>query len=179
MILSNIKDAAKYLPSLNLTLENDRLTDFFRRAQEWLTSHIIGTDIEALIDPDLEPEEEEPTEPSIEETVEEIEETTETVTEEDDNEEEDPHEVLRRLCQRVIAEMALTTASPEMDLQLTEAGFAVQDNDDFSPASQARVDRLLSKMPERIAADIDALVRYLLDNSGTIRIGEVPANSSI
>lgn len=167
MILSNIKDAAKYLPSLNLTLENDRLTDFFRRAQEWLTSHIIGTDIEALIDPDLEPEEEEPTEPSIEETVEEIEETTETATEEDDNEEEDPHEVLRRLCQRVIAEMALTTAIPEMDLQLTEAGFAVQDNDDFSPASQARVDRLLSKMPERIAADIDALVRYLLDNSGT------------
>ena len=165
MILSNTKEASKYLPSLNLTVDNDRLTDFFRRAQEWVTSHIIGTDIEALIDPDLEPEEEEPTEPSIEETIEEIEETTEDATEEDDNEEEDTHAELRTLCQRVIAERALLDGIPELDLQLTEAGFAVQNNDDFSPASQARVDRLLAKMPERIAADTDALVRYLLKNS--------------
>lgn len=137
MILSNIKEAGKYLPSLNLTLENVRLNDFFRRAQDWLTSHIIGTDIEELLEIDIAASA------------------------------SDPHEDLRTLCQRVIAEMALTTAIPEMDLQLTEAGFAVQDNDDFSPASQARVDRLISKMPERIAADVDALVRFLLDNSNT------------
>ena len=137
MILSNIKEAGKYLPSLNLTLENVRLNDFFRRAQDWLTSHIIGTDIEELLEIDIAASA------------------------------PDPHEDLRTLCQRVIAEMALTTAIPEMDLQLTEAGFAVQDNDDFSPASQARVDRLISKMPERIAADVDALVRFLLDNSNT------------
>lgn len=137
MILSNIKEAGKYLPSLNLTLENVRLNDFFRRAQDWLTSHIIGTDIEELLEIDIAASA------------------------------PDPHENLRTLCQRVIAEMALTTAIPEMDLQLTEAGFAVQDNDDFSPASQARVDRLISKMPERIAADVDALVRFLLDNSNT------------
>lgn len=137
MILSNIKEASKYLPSLNLTLENVRLNDFFRRAQDWLTSHIIGTDIEELLEIDIEANA------------------------------PDPHEDLRTLCQRVIAEMALTTAIPEMDLQLTEAGFAVQDNDAFSPASQARVDRLISKMPERIAADVDALVHFLLDNSNT------------
>ena len=177
MILSNTKEASKYLPSLNLTVDNDRLTDFFRRAQEWVTSHIIGTDIEALIDPDLEPEEEEPTEPSIEETIEEIEETTEDATEEDDNEEEDPHAKLRTLCQRVIAERALLDGIPELDLQLTEAGFAVQDNDNFSPASQARVDRLLAKMPERIAADTDALVRYLLKNSNGTRQDPNPYDS--
>lgn len=137
MILSNIKEAGKYLPSLNLTLENVRLNDFFRRAQDWLTSHIIGTDIEELLEIDIAASA------------------------------PDPHEDLRTLCQRVIAEMALTTAIPEMDLQLTEAGFAVQDNDAFSPASQARVDRLISKMPERIAADVDALVHFLLDNSNT------------
>ena len=33
MILSNTKEAVQFLPSLNLTLENDRFTDFFRRAQ--------------------------------------------------------------------------------------------------------------------------------------------------
>lgn len=135
MILSNTKEASKYLPSLNLTVQNDRLTDFFRRAQEWLTSHIIGTEVEEQLEIDIA-----------------------------DNM-PDPHEKLRTLCQRVIAEKALLDAAPEMDLQLTEAGFAVQDNDNFSPASQARVDRFISNLPERIKADVDAVVRYLWKKS--------------
>lgn len=135
MILSNTTQAAEFLPSLNLTLENNRFTSFFRRAQAWLVSHIIGEEIEELLEIDI----------------------PEGAT--------DDHEALRKLCQCVIAERALLEAIPEMDLQLTEAGFAVQNNDDFSPASAQRVDRLLAKMPERIATDTDALVGYLLKHS--------------
>lgn len=131
MILSNTTQAAEFLPSLNLTLDNDRFTDFFRRAQAWLTSHIIG-EIEDTLEIDI------------------------PIGSPDD------HAELRKLCQRVIAEKALLDAIPEMDLQLTEAGFAVQNNDDFSPASSQRVDRLIAKMPERIAADVDELVRFLM-----------------
>ena len=135
MILSNITQAQQFLPSLNLTLENNRFNDFFRRAQGWLVSHIVGDDIEDILEIDM------------------------------NVGEQDIHADLRIMCQRVIAEKALLDAIPEMDMQLTEAGFAVQDNDDFSPASAQRVDRLLAKLPERIANDIDALVRYLLKNS--------------
>ena len=135
MILSNTKEAVQFLPSLNLTLENDRFTDFFRRAQAWLTGHIIGEQIENVL---------------------------ETPAPEG---EEDHHNDLRLLCQRVIAERALQDAISEMDLQLTEAGFAVQNNDDFSPASSQRVDRLIAKMPERIADDVDALVQFLMKHS--------------
>lgn len=135
MILKTTKDAVKFLPSLNLTLENDRLQDFFRRAQEWLTTHIIGEEVEEILEMEV------------------------ALAAPDD------HAELRLLCQRVIAEKALLDAIPEMDMQLTEAGFAVQNNDDFSPASSQRVDRLLAKMPERIAADVDALVRFLMKTS--------------
>lgn len=135
MILSNTQQATEFLPSLNLSVDNNRLVSFFRRAQAWLVSHIIGDELEELLEidiPDGSP---------------------------------DDHKDLRKLCQCVIAERALLEAAPEMDMQLTEAGFAVQNNDDFSPASAQRVDRLLAKMPERIAADIDALVRYLMKHS--------------
>lgn len=135
MILNNTTKTAEFLPSLNLSVENTRLNDFFRSAQEWLVSHIIGEDIEDVLEA--------------------------AVAEE----QEDQHLDLRTHCQRVIAEIALLKAIPEMDMQLTEAGFAVQNNDNFSPASSQRVDRLIAKMPERIATDVDALVRYLMKNS--------------
>ena len=135
MILNNITEAKQYLPSLNLTLENDRFDDFFRRAQGWLVSHIIGEEIETMLNIPV------------------------------GENQTDSHFDLRQHCQRVIAERGLLDAIPEMDMQLTEAGFAVQKNDNFSPASSQRVDRLIAKMPERIAADTDALVRYLMKNS--------------
>lgn len=134
MILSTIGTAAKYLPSLNLDLANNRLDDFFRRAQIWLVSHVLG---EAL----------------------------EEVLEAASRAEENHHTVLCERCQRVIAEIGLLEAIPEMDMQLTEAGFAVQNNDNFSPASAQRVDRLIAKMPERIAEDVDAIVAFLMENS--------------
>ena len=135
MILKNINEAKQFLPSLNLTLENNRFNDFFRRAQEWLASHIIGENIESELETEIQ------------------------LTA------EDTHADLRRLCQRVIAEKALLDAIPEMDLQLTEAGFAVQQNDQFVPASSARVDRFLAKLPVRLKYDIDFTVRFLLERS--------------
>lgn len=135
MILNNMNEARRFLPSLNLTLDNDRFNDFFRRAQAWLVNNILGEDIENTLEMDI------------------------ALTA------EDTHEELRTLCQRVIAEKALLDAIPEMDMQLTEAGFAVQNNDDFTPASAQRVDRLMEKLPERIAFDIDAIVRFLMTNS--------------
>ena len=137
MILSKITQATQFLPSLNLDLANDRFTDFFLRAQEWLVSHVIGEGLETVLE----------TEVGM------------TAS--------DSHADLRRLCQRVIAEKGLFDAIPEMDMQLTEAGFAVQNNDQFTPASAQRVDRLMANMPGRIAADVDFLVRYLMKNSGT------------
>lgn len=149
MILSNIKEAAKYLPSLNLDLANDRLNDFFCRAQEWLVSHIIGEEIEEVLEMEV------------------------------SSNSTDDHADLRQHCQRIIAEKGLLDATPEMDMQLTEAGFAVQNNDNFSPASSQRVDRLITKMPERIAADVDALVRYLMKNSvSSVSDGESEETSS-
>lgn len=135
MILSNTTKAAEFLPSLNLSVDNTRFNDFFRGAQEWLVCHIIGEDIEDVLEEAI-PEGQ-----------------------------EDQHLDLRTHCQRVIAEIALLKVVPEMDMQLTEAGFAVQNNDNFSPASSQRVDRLIAKMPERIASDVDALVRFLMKNS--------------
>lgn len=119
---------------MNLTIDNDRFTDFFRRSQGWLVDHIIGEEIEAML---------------------------ETLVEEG----RDQHPDLRKLCQRIIAEKALLDAIPEMDMQLTEAGFAVQDNDDFSPASAQRVDRLVKQMPARILMDCDSLVKFLIGKS--------------
>lgn|GEM_PF-1674790 len=135
MILSNTTQAQKFLPSLNLTLENNRFENFFSRAQEWLVAKVVGTDIEDVLETDIE--------------------LTST----------DIHKELRLKCQRVIAEKALLDAIPEMDMQLTEAGFAVQQNSNFVPASAQRVDRLIAKMPERIAADVDSIVRFLMKTS--------------
>lgn len=166
MILKNITQAKQFLPSLNLTLENDRFNDFFLRAQQWLASHIIGPNLETVLEqtaPPLPDDQDEPEEPEI--TVEE--DITETNEGDENNDEPatEEHANLRRRCQRIIAERALLDAIPEMDMQLTEAGFAVQDNDNFSPASAQRVDRLITKMPERIIKDVDSLVDFLLQNS--------------
>jgi len=135
MILNNLAEAKQFLPSVNLTVANNRFTDFFMRSQTWLVNHVIGTDIETLLEAAV---------------------PANTA---------DQHADLRRLVQRVIAERAFLKAVPEMDMQLTEAGFAVQNNDNFTPASSQRVDRLLNTMPSRIVASCDALVLYLMQHS--------------
>lgn len=135
MIVSNLEQAKAYLPSVNTLVANDRLTDFFRRAQEWVSEKIIGTDIEGTLEIDI----------------------PENAT--------DPHARLRMIVSRVICEQAYLTALAELDLQLSEAGFVVQSNQMVSPASQQRMDRLVNSLKQRMVADCDGLVRYLIKNS--------------
>ena len=137
MIIDSISKAKQFLPSLNVTVANTRLNDFFQRAQTWVVENIIGTGIEELL---------------------------ETAVGEG---QEDPHAALRELTGRVIAVAAYSDAIPEMDLQLSEAGFVVQNNEKMSPASKERVERLLSSLESRLANDADALVKYLWKNSGS------------
>lgn len=131
MILKDIETASRYLPSLNWKMDSTRLNDFFDRSQKWVVEKIIGTDIEDLLEAALQ------------------------------EGQEDPHADLRKLTCRVIGEEAYLCAVAEMDLQLSEAGFVVQSNDAVSPASQQRTDRLVASLKARLAADCDALVRYL------------------
>ena len=135
MIVKNIAEGKQFVPFINLTVANERLVDFFRRSQQWLVEKIIGTDLEALLEAAV---------PAN---------TT------------DSHADLRVHCRRVITEKALLDAVPEMDVQLTEAGFAVQQNDNFVPASSQRVDRLIGQLQTNLKTDTDALVKYLMAKS--------------
>ena len=54
MIVPNLEQAKAYLPSVNTLVANDRLTDFFRRAQEWVSEKVIGSDIEEILEIELE-----------------------------------------------------------------------------------------------------------------------------
>lgn len=135
MIVKNLDEARRFLPSLNLTVENTRLDDFLQRAQEWVVQRIIGSDIETLLEAAI-PEGQ-----------------------------TDQHAVLRKLVQRVIAEQAYLTASSELDVQLSEAGFVVQSNDYMKPAFDGRVDRLCESLRKRVIMDCDQLVCYLWKES--------------
>lgn len=135
MIVSTAAQTQSVLPSINFKVGPDRLGDFLVRAQEWVSAHIIGYDLESAL--------EEPVATG----------------------QPDELSTLRSLVVRVICEHAYLAAVPEMDLQLSEAGFVVQNNERMSPASQQRVDRLVVNLKDRLDADCDALVKYLLDNS--------------
>lgn len=130
-----LENAGRFLPSFNFKIKAERLRDFLLRSQDWLVDNILGPDIEA----DLE-----------------------TLVEEG---REDPHERLRLVAGRAVFELAYLTAAAEMDLQLSEAGFVVQSNDQMSPASQQRVDRLVMSLNERLCWDCDYLVNYLMEHS--------------
>ena len=135
MIVSTLEQVQKYLPSFNFKVKVDRLKDFLSRAQEWLVDHILGEDIEEKLEDEI------------------------------GESEPDPHEKLRTLTSRVICELAYLTAIGELDLQLSEVGFVVQNNDQMSPASQQRTDRLVQSLHDRLAADCDAIVNYLLKDA--------------
>lgn len=132
MIVKTLEQVQKYLPSFNLKVKVDRISDFLDRAQLWLTTCIMGQGIETTLEADI-PEN-----------------TTDT------------HEKLRTLASRVICELAYETMIGEMDLQLSEAGFVVQNNQQMSPASQQRTDRLVQTLRSRTCTDCDNLVTYLM-----------------
>ena len=128
-----------HLLSLNLKLEqaeDKRFASFLGRAQDWVTASILGVELEDLLEIDI----------AVGQP--------------------NPHAKLRDLTGRVISELAYLDSVPESDLQRSEAGFVVQNNDKMSPASQQRVDRLVQSLNARLNTDCDALVNYLLKNSG-------------
>lgn len=138
MIVSTTSEMQKHLISFNLKQERvdeARFASFLQRAQEWVTEHIIGEDIEEILEIDLPPGQ------------------------------TNPHQKLNDLTGRVISELAYLTSIPESDLQRSESGFVVQSNEKVSPASQQRVDRLIQSLNERLNSDCDSLVNYLLNHS--------------
>jgi hypothetical protein len=135
MIVSTLEQVQKCLPSINFKVDIDRLTDFLDRGEQWLTDSIIGDAIRTTLNADV-------PQNSL-----------------------DPHADLRKICSRVICEYAYLTVAAEMDLQLSEAGFVVQDNASFAPASQQRTERLISSLNMRMNIDCDELVKYLMAKS--------------
>lgn len=138
MIVKTTSEMKRHLLSFNLKLDEameSRFSSFLARAQEWVTDKIIGDRLETALEPGS------------------------------DIGQNDPHEKLRGLVGRVISELAYLNSVGESDLQRSEAGFVVQNNDKMSPASLQRVERLIQSLNERINSDCDSLVNYLLKNS--------------
>lgn len=72
---------------------------------------------------------------------------------------------LLRLCQRAISQHAFLRCIPDLDLVLTDAGFAVVNNEKTTMASTDRVRSLADNMAAKLDESRDALVRYLLHTS--------------
>lgn len=72
---------------------------------------------------------------------------------------------LKNLACRAISITAYLNAIPEMDLQLSEAGFVVASNEAFKPASKERVERLMHSLRRRKSSALDNLLVFLVNNS--------------
>ena len=70
---------------------------------------------------------------------------------------------LRVMCERIISLNGFIMAIPDIDLVLTQSGFAVtNDNDGYVPASSARVKALIASLTDRSDSATDTLVRFLM-----------------
>jgi hypothetical protein len=69
------------------------------------------------------------------------------------------------MCERIISLDAFARSIPEMDLVLTESGFAVHNSEKMSPASKQRVSALAKSIAERLDSSIDSLIDFLLSSS--------------
>lgn len=78
---------------------------------------------------------------------------------------QDADHKLLKLCQRVISQQAFLKSIPDMDLVLTDAGFAVVNNEQVTMASRERVAALTANLKEKVDESKDALVLYLLRTS--------------
>lgn len=72
---------------------------------------------------------------------------------------------LLKLCQRVISQQAFLRSIPDLDLVLTDAGFAVVNNEQTTMASRDRVQALTVNLQAKLDESKDALVLYLLSAS--------------
>lgn len=135
MIIPDLNAARHYLPSVNTKISNNRLNDFFEVAQRDVVNKVLGQTFETVLETSL------------------------------DEGQDDAHETLRTLTARAIAIRGYLSAIPELDLQLSEAGFVVQANDLMLPASQQRTDRLVASLKSRLSNALDTLTEYLLSAS--------------
>lgn len=69
---------------------------------------------------------------------------------------------LLKMCQRIISVDAFLTSIPEMDLVLTDAGFAVMNNESMAPASRERVQSLTAALQARLDDSKDKLISFLM-----------------
>jgi len=69
---------------------------------------------------------------------------------------------LLKMCQRIIAINGFLNAVPEMDLVLTQSGFAVHSTEGLAPASTARVNALIKSLITRSETATDQLIKYLM-----------------
>lgn len=72
---------------------------------------------------------------------------------------------LLKLCQRVISQQAFLKSIPDLDLVLTDAGFAVVNNEQTTMASRERVQALSINLQAKLDESKDALILYLLRTS--------------
>lgn len=75
------------------------------------------------------------------------------------------HKTLAVQCERIISLNAFLKAIPDMDLVLTQSGFAVHNSESMSPASTARVKGLTISIQERVDNATDTLIRYLISSN--------------
>lgn len=66
------------------------------------------------------------------------------------------------MCERIISLSAFLSAIPELDLVLTQSGFAVHSSEKMSPASRQRVDALIQSVNSRLDKATDTLIDYLI-----------------
>jgi hypothetical protein len=75
------------------------------------------------------------------------------------------HPLLLPKVKRVISLSAFLSSIAEMDLVLTDAGFAVISNQDMAPASRERVDALKLSLQVKLDEATDRLISYLYSTS--------------
>lgn len=66
--------------------------------------------------------------------------------------------------QRALTKFLLKTAAPFIDLEISEGGFTVNDTQTASPASQARVEKLIKVTYMQGWDSLEILIKYLEDN---------------
>ena len=76
----------------------------------------------------------------------------------------DNDDYLKGLCESVVAYTAAVRFIPQIDLLLTESGFAVTSNSNQSPASKERVERLIATCKDNSGESVESLFLYLESN---------------
>lgn len=72
--------------------------------------------------------------------------------------------VLLTQCERIVSLSGFLKAIPDLDLVLTQSGFAVHNSEAMAPASSSRVAALVANISERLDTAIDTLIRFLISS---------------